>query len=137
MIGRRVRSVSNRNMPVSRSIAAGVLALRVAYGAALIANPERLTLRWLGPPAGHAPTQIPLRGLGAREVLLHAGGLAAAVGGGAVRPWLAASVAGDLTDIAATVAGRDALPDGAARAAAVVAGTSALLSVAVAAAVDR
>jgi hypothetical protein len=123
-------------MPVSRTIAAGVLALRVAYGAGLIAAPERLTLRWLGPAAGQAPTQVPLRGLGAREVLLHAGGLAAALGGGRVRPWLAASVAGDLTDIAATVAGRDALPDGAAKATVVVAGASALISVAVGAAVD-
>ncbi len=69
-------------------------------------------------------------------MLLHAGGLAAALRGGPVRPWLAASVAGDLTDIAATVAGRDALPDGAAKATAVVAGASALLSVAVGAAVD-
>jgi hypothetical protein len=137
MIGRRDRRVSNGHMRVSRTIAAGVLALRVAYGGALIAAPERLTLRWLGPAAEHVCTQVPLRGLGAREVLLHAGGLAAALGGGRVRPWLAASVAGDLTDIAATVAGRDALPDGAARATAGVAGTSALLSVAVAAAVDR
>ena len=123
-------------MPLSRIISSGVLALRVAYGAGLMAAPERLTLRWLGPAVGHAPTQVPLRGLGAREVLLHAGGLAAALSGGPVRPWLAASVAGDLTDIAATVAGRDGLPDGAAKATVVVAGASALISVAVGAAVD-
>ena len=124
-------------MTASRTIAAGVLALRVGYGAALMAVPERLTMRWLGPAVEHAPTQVPLRGLGAREVLLHAGGLAAALGGAPVRPWLAASVAGDVTDIVATVAGRRALPGGAAPATAAVAGASALLSVAVAAAVDR
>jgi hypothetical protein len=56
------------------------------------------------------------------------------------RRWLgsaAESIAGDLTDIAATAAGRDQLPDGSARATLVVAGTSALISAALAAAVDR
>jgi hypothetical protein len=124
-------------MPASRVLAASVLALRVAYGAALIAAPARLTQRWLGPAVEHDPTRVALRGLGAREVLLHAGGLAATLRGGAVRPWLAASVAGDVSDIAATTAGRGGLPDGAAPATLAVAGASALLSVAVGAALDR
>ena len=124
-------------MPASRVLALSVLGLRIAYGAALIAAPARLTRRWLGPAAAHDPTQVALRGLGAREVLLHAGGLVATLRGDAVRPWLAASVAGDLSDIAATAAGRGGLPDGAAPATLVVAGASALISVAVGAAVDR
>ena len=106
------------------------LALRIAYGLALIAAPERLATRWLGPDASRAPVQVPLRALGMREVLLHTGALAAAMRGREVRPWLAASIAGDLTDIAATVAGRRELPPGAAPATAVVAGGSALLSAA-------
>src|SRR3954462_11246271 len=101
-------------MPADRTAALAVLALRVAYGAALIAAPERLARRWLGPDTARPPAQVALRALGMREVLLHAGGLAAALRGGDVRPWLAASVAGDLTDIASTVAGRSGLPDGAA-----------------------
>jgi hypothetical protein len=124
-------------MPAARVLAVSVLAARIAYGAALIAAPARLTRRWLGPAAGQDPAQVALRGLGAREVLLHAGGLAATVRGDAVRPWLAASVAGDLSDIAATAAGRRGLPGGAAPATLAVAGASALLSVAVAAAVER
>jgi hypothetical protein len=124
-------------MPASRVLAISVLALRVAYGAALIAAPARLTRRWLGPAVEHEPTRIALRGLGAREVLLHAGGIAATLRGGAVRPWLAASVAGDITDIAATAAGQRGLPDGAAPATLAVAGASALISVAVGAALDR
>ena len=107
------------------------MALRIAYGAALIAAPERLARSWLGPDARRPPTQVPLRGLGMREVVLHAGGLVAAVGGRDVRPWLAASIAGDLTDIAATFAGRGGLPHRAAPATAAVAGGSALLSMAV------
>ena len=120
-------------MTGGRSAVAGVMALRIAYGAALIAAPERLARRWLGPDAGRPPTQVPLRALGMREALLHAGGLAAALRGGDVRPWLAASIAGDLTDIAATVAARAGLPPGAAPATAVVAGGAALVSAVVAA----
>src|SRR3954468_16701790 len=124
-------------MPATRLLAASVLALRVAYGAALIAAPARLTRRWLGPAVEHDPTRVALRGLGVREALLHAGGLAATLRCVAVRPCLAASVAGDVSDIAATAAGRRGLPDGAAPATLAVAGASALLSVAVGAALDR
>jgi hypothetical protein len=124
-------------MPSSRFLAASVLGLRIAYGVALVAAPERLTRRWLGPAVAHDPAQVALRGLGAREVLLHAGGLAATMRGDAVRPWLAASVAGDLSDIAATAAGRRGLPDGAAPATLAVAGASAVISVAVGALLDR
>jgi hypothetical protein len=113
-----------------------VLGLRVAYGAALVAAPERLARRWLGPSAATAPTQVPLRALGVREALIHAGALAAAARGGALRPFLAASIAGDVSDIAATVAGRRGLPGQAPAATAVVAGASAALSLAVAAALD-
>jgi hypothetical protein len=123
-------------MPVSRILAASVLGLRIAYGVALIAAPARLTRRWLGPSGGTDPTKVALRGLGAREILLHTGGLIATVRGDAVRPWLAASVAGDVSDIVATAAGRRGLPDGAAPATLVVAGASALLSGAVAAVLD-
>jgi hypothetical protein len=124
-------------MPPSRILAASVLALRIGYGAALVATPGRFTRRWLGPAVGGDPTQVALRGLGAREVLLHVGGLVATVRGDAVRPWLAASVAGDVSDIVSTAAGRRGLPPKATPATLAVAGASALLSVAVAAAVDR
>ena len=124
-------------MSAPRVLAASVLALRIAYGAALIAAPARLTRRWLGPAVDRDPTRVALRGLGVREVLLHAGGLAATLRGGAVQPWLAASVAGDVSDIAATAAGRRGLPDGAAPATLAVAGASALVSVAGGAAGER
>src|SRR4051795_13504885 len=140
-----------------RAATFAVLGLRVAYGAALIAAPERLALRWLGPSAGTPPAQVPLRGLGAREIVVHGAAIAAAARELPLRPFLAASVAGDLADIAATVAGppraprraappptavgawpaRRGLPDGAASATLAVAGGSALLTAALAAAVDR
>ena len=112
-------------MNASRIAVAGILGLRLGYGVGLVAAPKRLTARWLGDSAG---AEVAGRALGMREAILHAGALAAALGGRPVRPWLAASMAGDLTDIAATFAARDGLPDGSARATALVAGGSAALS---------
>jgi hypothetical protein len=121
----------------ARIAAGAVLTVRVAYGAALIAAPERLARRWLGPASEGGPTQVPLRGLGTREVVLHLGALAALARGRRLWPWLAASIAGDVTDIAATAAAARELPPGAARATLLVAGASALASAAVGAAADR
>jgi hypothetical protein len=114
----------------------GVLGLRIAYGVTLMIAPERLARRWLGPDSGRAPTQVPLRGLGARETVLHTGAVLAAFRDGPLRPWLAASIAGDCVDIAATLVGRDQLPDGSPLATAVVAGASALISAALFMALD-
>ena len=114
-----------------------LLGLRVAYGVGLIVAPERLTRRWLGPAAGAPPTQVPLRGMGAREIVVHGAAIAAALNDLPLRPFLAASAAGDLADILATVAGRDGLPKGSATATLAVAGGSALLTAGLAAAVDR
>jgi len=114
-----------------------VLGLRVVYGVALIAAPGRLSRRWLGPDGERPPTQVALRGLGAREILVHGAALFSTVRGRPVRGYLAASVAGDLADIAATAAGRKGLPAGALPATAAVAGGSALLTAGVAALCDR
>ncbi|MEP6953016.1 MAG: hypothetical protein ABI950_03000 [Solirubrobacteraceae bacterium] len=120
----------------ARSAAIAVLGLRLAYGAGLLAAPQRLAERWLGPTSASAPVQVPLRGLGARELVIHGFAIAAALRGEPLRPYLAASAAGDVSDIIATLAGRSELPDGAAGATVVVAGASALISGAVAAAVE-
>lgn len=123
-------------MTSARALAASVLGLRVAYGAALVVAPERLSRRWLGDVAGRAGGRVALRALGARELALHAAALDALRRGAPLRPWLAASVAGDLSDVAATAAARTGLPDGAATATAAIGGGSALLTAVVAAVVD-
>lgn len=123
-------------MTGARKAATVVFGLRIAYGVGLIAAPARLGRRWLGPAAGAAPTQVPMRGLGAREIVIHAGAIAAAVQGAPLRPWLVGSIAGDLSDLLATFAGRDELPKGAATATVLTGGSSALLSAAVAVAVN-
>jgi hypothetical protein len=114
-----------------------LLGLRVAYGAGLIVAPERLTRRWLGPATAAPPTQVPLRGMGAREIVVHGAAIGAVLNGLPLRPFLAASIAGDVADIVATVAGRKGLPDGSAPATLAVAGGSALLTAGLAAVVDR
>ena len=119
---------------MKRSAALTVLGLRVAYGVALVATPAKITRSWLGPSVEGDATQVALRGLGGREVLLHGFGIAAAVRGKPLLPWLLISMAGDLTDIAATFAGRGGIPDDAPKKTAAVAGGSAALTGAVLAA---
>jgi hypothetical protein len=121
-----------------RSIAATVLGLRVAYGAALIIAPGKVAgNRWLGPGARTPAATVALRGLGAREVAVHGIALVLLARGSAVRPWLAASVAGDVADVLAAFASRDGLPDGSPAATAAVAGGSAVLTAVVASAFDQ
>lgn len=120
-------------MSRTRQLTIAMLVARVGYAAVLTAAPARWTERWLGPAVHEAPTQVSLRALGVREGLLHVGALAAAVSGRPVRPWLAASMVGDLSDIAATARARQGLPDGSLTATAIVAGGSALLTAAAAA----
>ncbi len=120
-----------------RRAAASLLGLRVAYGVALLVAPGKVAAnRWLGPGAREPAATVALRALGAREIAIHGFALAALARGDAVRPWLAASLAGDLADVAATCASRDGLPDGSAPATAAVAGGSAALTAAIAAALD-
>jgi hypothetical protein len=124
-------------MPTLRTITLAVLGLRVAYGAALAAAPARTTRAWLGPAAAADATQVPVRGVGAREIAVHGAALAAALRGEPLRPWLLASLAGDLGDIAATALGRAGVPAGALPKTAAVAGASALATAGIAAAVER
>lgn len=112
-----------------KAATAAVLGLRVAYGLVLAVAPAKAAgNQWLGPGVSEAAADVPLRGLGAREVALHGTGLWALNAGRDVRPWLLASVAGDLADIVATARARDGLPSGSAPATLAVAGVSAALS---------
>ena len=121
-----------------RAATAGILVFRMAYGLGLLVAPAKVAGgRWLGPGAGQPAAQVGLRGLGAREVAVHGIALTALLRGAPVRPWLAASIAGDLSDIASTAISREGLPEGSTPATAAVAGGSALLSAAAAALLDE
>jgi hypothetical protein len=82
----------------------GYAALRIGYAAALIAAPGRTARPWVGADAARPAASIGLRGLGARDLALAAGALAAALSGAPARPWLAACAASDAVDLAATLA---------------------------------
>jgi hypothetical protein len=121
-----------------KKAAAAVLGFRVAYGLALLIAPGKVAgNRWLGPGARQPAATVALRGLGAREVAVHGIALATLARGSDVRPWLAASAAGDLADVASAFISRDGLPDGSAPATAAVAGGSAAITAAVAAALSE
>ena len=102
--------------------------LRVAYGAAMLAVPGRVGAPWVGRPTPSAPSDVPLRGVGGREIAVHLAGAGAILRGGAARPWLLASLGGDLTDMASTVAQRRQLPPGGLRACLLAAGASSLMT---------
>src|SRR5690349_1707422 len=98
-------------MPPVRKFAVAVAAFRIAYGLGLVAAPGRLTKPWLGPAGKTGPTQVGVRGLGMRDALLHVGLLQAALAGTPLRPWLAASIVGDLTDVASTASAKGEVPE--------------------------
>jgi hypothetical protein len=85
-----------------------VAAARVGFGVGLVLVPRRLTSVWLGPDSAAAGTQTVTRGLGARDIALGAGALAAA--DAQLRPWVLAGIAADAADLVATVAAAGSLP---------------------------
>lgn len=100
-------------MPLStRNVAIGFSALRIAYGAGLLAAPARVARSWIGSDAGSAGGSVAIRGLGGRDLALAAGVAHAAWRGDDARPWLVATVVGDLSDLAGTLlAPKHSLPD--------------------------
>jgi hypothetical protein len=124
-------------MKIARATPAAVLGLRISYGVALVLAPRRLARGWLGPAADGAPVQVALRGLGVREAILHTGALLALTRGAPLRPWFAASIVGDVSDVISTAVERRRLPQGSSSATLAVGGAAALASLAVAVAVER
>jgi hypothetical protein len=120
-----------------RAAAAAVLASRVAYGVALVLAPERLAAGWIGAPAQSKAGQVPLRALGSREAAFHAAALIALARDEPLRRWLAASIAGDLTDVIATIAARREVPGPAPWLTIALGGGAAALSAVVARGLDR
>ena len=89
---------------IARFVAAG----RIGFGVALIVAPERLTSVWLGSDAARPGARVLTRGLGARDLALGAGALAAA--DSQLQPWVAGAIVADVADLVATVAAGTSLP---------------------------
>ncbi len=118
-------------------LAIAFAAARGGFGLGLIAAPPRVAGGWLGEDAARPRPQVAIRGLGARDLALAGGTIAAALGGSGVRPWLLAGIACDLSDVGATLAAGDALPERALPGTIALAVISALAGAALAIAAER
>jgi hypothetical protein len=115
----------------------GFAASRVAYAVAVAVAPSRAAGVWLGKEVESGGTRVAARALVARDAYLAVGLADAARRGGATRPWLAALIASDLSDIAATLADRKRLPKQAGPGTVIVAGSAAAMGAALFAAAEK
>ena len=94
-----------------KHVITGYSALRIAYAVALLAAPGRTARSWLGAAPATPGGEVAVRGLGARDLAISAGALAAATSGGQTRWWLTACAVSDGADLVATLAADgDGLP---------------------------
>ena len=101
---------------------------RAVIGAALLAAPGKVALRWLGEVSERPGAQVAISGVGARDLVLGLGTVWA-LGGRKrdVRPWLIASGIADMVDLTAALRFRKGLTPPAVGGTAAVAGGSAVL----------
>lgn len=124
-------------MGVLRTAAIALSAGRAAFGAAMVAAPERIGRAWIGEPGRFEQVGVLSRSIGARDVALGGGAAIALVrGDGSARAWLGAQALVDVADFAGTLAARDWLPENGVRATLALAGGSALIAGAAAALLD-
>jgi hypothetical protein len=99
---------------------------RIAFGAGFIVSPSSAR-SWIGPRMAAKPhSRVLTRALGARDIALGAGALWALARGERrqARSWMLGHLLADGTDLAATIAERRHLPEGAFAFASTVAGVS-------------
>jgi hypothetical protein len=100
---------------------------RVALGGGLVLAPGLVAGGWVGGVADKRDGQALAIGLGARDVALALGTLAALSSRRGASRWLRAGILADAADLVATLRARDALPPLAVPAVAAIAGGSVLL----------
>lgn len=91
---------------LSLAFAAG----RGLFGVGLAVVPGKLASGWIPDDAGRDQTQVILRGLGARDIALAGGTVAAVLSDEDTRPWLLSAMACDTADIVAAFVAGDSLP---------------------------
>jgi hypothetical protein len=96
---------------VVRHLATALAVNRCAFGIGYVVAPRRMGRGWVDTAAERPPTQVMIRGLGARDLALGIGGLWSVLDDGqSERPWFAAHALSDATDLVATFAARRDLP---------------------------
>ena len=103
---------------------------RVLFGIGFLVTPERSARTWIGSTARRGGARIFAQAVGARDLALGAGALAAMRNGRSARPWFAAHLASDATDLVATWRLRHDLPSASAAYALTVAGASTAIAAA-------
>jgi len=114
-----------------QKLAIGLAANRILFGVAFLAAPAATGSGWIGRDAKRTPVKLLLRAVGARDLVLGAGALAALTAERCdPRSWMATQAVCDVADLAATFAARDSIPEAGFRAAAALAGVSAAIAIA-------
>jgi hypothetical protein len=121
----------------ARDIALSQARGRMVVGAALMIAPGFVGGRWIGEQAEHPAVKVLTRALGVRDFALGLGAAIAIDRGVPVRGWFEAGALSDVVDLVATLAAGGAIPDRARKVTVAVAGASALMSAALARAVDE
>lgn len=117
----------------ARTLALPIAVGRVAIGAALMAAPGRAAAAWIGPRQGRRPeTRLLATAVGARDLAVGLGGVAALRAGTGARAWMLAGALADATDLAATLRHRDAISRSTLLGVAALAGSAAAAGAAVA-----
>ena len=125
-------------MSRTRTLTATFAAARLAFGAGLLAVPERVAKGWIGSDAESESVKIVTRGLGARDIALSSGVLAFLDDEDTLAALLAFTVLCDLCDVASTLAApADALPGNARWGTVAMAGGAAAAGAALTVAVKR
>lgn len=84
---------------------------RLAIGAALVAKPQGVVgSGWIGEEAKRPTAVLAFRSVGARDMALALGTLAAQRGGNPLKPWLLGATLADAVDLVATFAAGRAVP---------------------------
>ena len=125
-------------MPSTRTLTVAFAIGRLGFGAGLIARPGAVASGWVGEDARRDAVKVVIRGLGARDVALSAGLLAAVDDEDHLKRWLVATIAGDVSDVLATLmAPAGALPGSARWGTVALGGGAALAGAGLLAAVKR
>jgi hypothetical protein len=107
-----------------RTLLTTLAAGRLAIGALLVARPQgRVGAGWVGgEEAGRPSTALLFRSVGARDMALGLGTLAAQRNGSPLKPWLLGATLADTVDLVATFAAGRAVPKAGKAAIALLAG---------------
>ena len=96
----------------ARELARFTAACRIAIGSGFVAHPGLAMRPWLGRDAGRPAVRLLARALGARDLVLGVGTLAALEDRPSLRRWLRAALVADAADFLVTLLERRHLPSG-------------------------